>query len=186
MDNIIEHDVKTISRIINGENQRITLTQTEADAIYRSVETECVKEDILSRCTDRKQKDMLPAPLVPLTLENEIDLLEYAYNFYHKIHDCNIDYNSTLDAVIDQTAEWIQQQNSSIQNRLFRIMANPQMCSRFAEHLFDQINTDDESLEKIGFYLCKAYTEGDLNQLLVSICGWSMDSLLDAVFEKNL
>ena len=184
---ITEYDVKTLSRTKNGKKEDITLTPAEIDAIYRSVETGYVKEDIISRCADRKEKDMLPEVLVPLILEDEAELLEYAYNYYHKIHDCNTDYNSTLDAVIDQTAKWFTDNHlNPTKKKLYGIMSDTDLCGRFAEYFFDQINTDDEPLFKIGYYLCKAYAERDIEQLLISICGWSMDSLLGALYGEDL
>lgn len=95
-----------IERMINGTKCEITLKASELEDAYRLVETGFFKEDFLSRCDDRRNRDLLPEELSSITLEGEAELLDYAYEYYHKIHDCNLDYNSTLDSVIDETVKW--------------------------------------------------------------------------------
>lgn len=97
-----------IERMINGIKHEITLTQSELESAYRLVETAFFKEDFISRCNDQRDRNLLPEVLIPITIEDKPELLDYAYEYYHKIHDCNLDYNSTLDSVIDETAKWFQ------------------------------------------------------------------------------
>lgn len=61
---------------------------------------------------------------------------------------------------------------------LKEIMETPETCEKLAQTLFDHLSTDDESLDKIGFHLCKALLEQDAEAVLIAICGWSSDSLI--------
>ena len=98
----------SINRTLNGIEQSINLSPEERYHIYRSVEKDYTKQDILSIWGDKKESGTLPTILMPVMLEKETDLLEKAYHYYHKIHDCNIDHNSTISAVIEQIKEWYE------------------------------------------------------------------------------
>lgn len=49
---------------------------------------------------------------------------------------------------------------------------------RLAEAFFDSVNTDDEPYRKIGYYLMKAFLEDNVDDALMALCGWSLQSLL--------
>jgi len=57
-------------------------------------------------------------------------------------------------------------------------MNNDELCILLAEVFEEEIQTDDETYRKKGYYLLKAILEKDLNGLLVAVCGWSIHSLL--------
>lgn len=97
-----------IERMINGFKHEITLDPSEIDTAYRIVETDYFKQDFISMCKDQKKSDLIPEVLSSITIENQTELLNHAYEYYHKIHDCNLDYNSMLDSVIDDAATWYQ------------------------------------------------------------------------------
>jgi len=46
------------------------------------------------------------------------------------------------------------------------------------ETIVAEIDTDDESYWKKGIYLLTAYLENDIDDILISLTGWSMKSLL--------
>lgn len=51
-------------------------------------------------------------------------------------------------------------------------------CSNFARSVLDSVKTDDEPLDKIGYYLLKAFLEDDVSDAMIALCGWSMESLM--------
>lgn len=51
-------------------------------------------------------------------------------------------------------------------------------CECLAETVLDSVNTDNESLDKIGYFLLKAFLEDDVSDALIALCGWSLESLL--------
>lgn len=137
-------------------------------------------------CKDQKNLDLLPEVLHFIKIEDQTELLDHAYEYYHKIHDCNLDYNSMLDSAIDDAAKWYQSQKlSALHQKLHQIMSDTGLCEQFGECVSDNLKTDEEPFKNIGYYLCKAYLEEDLDQLLVAICGWSMGSLLNLTFKGD-
>ena len=53
-----------------------------------------------------------------------------------------------------------------------------EMCEALADAFFDSVNTDNEPYRKIGFYLLKAFLEDDVNNAMIALCGWSLESLM--------
>ena len=64
---------------------------------------------------------------------------------------------------------------------LLAVLQNPQKAEAFGRRITEQVETDDESPEKIGYYAAKAILDGSMDDLLIAICGWSVSSLLDSV-----
>lgn len=64
---------------------------------------------------------------------------------------------------------------------LLAVFQNPQKAEAFGRRITEQVETDDESPEKIGYYAAKAILDGSMDDLLIAICGWSVSSLLDSV-----
>ena len=64
---------------------------------------------------------------------------------------------------------------------LLAVLQNPQKAEAFGRRITEQVETDDESTEKIGYYAAKAILDGSVDDLLIAICGWSVSSLLDSV-----
>ena len=62
---------------------------------------------------------------------------------------------------------------------LLAVLQNPQKAEAFGRRITEQVETDDESPEKIGYYAAKAILDGSMDDLLIAICGWSVSSLLD-------
>lgn len=68
--------------------------------------------------------------------------------------------------------------NTDLSVQMNEIMANKDKAKRFAETFFDQINTDEEPYDKIGYYMAKAIRTDSVEDLLVAICGWSAGTLV--------
>ena len=64
---------------------------------------------------------------------------------------------------------------------LLAVLQNPQKAEAFGRRITEQVETDDESPEKIGYYAAKAILDGSMDDLLIAICGWSVSSLLDSI-----
>ena len=64
---------------------------------------------------------------------------------------------------------------------LLAVLQNPQKAEAFGRRITEQVETDDESPEKIRYYAAKAILDGSMDDLLIAICGWSVSSLLDSV-----
>lgn len=64
---------------------------------------------------------------------------------------------------------------------LLAVLQNPKKAEAFGRRITEQVETDDESPEKIGYYAAKAILDGSVDDLLIAICGWSVSSLLDSV-----
>ena len=64
---------------------------------------------------------------------------------------------------------------------LLAVLQNPQKAKAFGRRITEQVEMDDESPEKIGYYAAKAILDGSTDDLLIAIRGWSVSSLLDSV-----
>lgn len=58
------------------------------------------------------------------------------------------------------------------------ILEDSDKCESFAEVVLGEISSDEEQPRHIGSNIIKAYLNGDCDDLLIALCGWSMDSLL--------
>lgn len=79
-----------------------SLTPTEIESIYRMQKRFYWEADFVNRCIDRRLEGVGLCNLPYNTLEDEETILDTAYELYCKIADCNIAYNDTLDAVVDE------------------------------------------------------------------------------------
>lgn len=84
-----------------------SLTQTEIESIYRMQKRVYWEMDFVDRCIDRQLEGVGLCNLPYETLDDEKMILDTAYEFYCKIEDCNIAYNDTLDAVVDEVERYI-------------------------------------------------------------------------------
>lgn len=80
----------------------------QAHALYQR---HCFSCDFINRCSDRRQEEIGLCNLPYETLPDEETLLEMAYHIYCGKEDCNIAYNDTLDAVIDEIEQQIANGN---------------------------------------------------------------------------
>lgn len=76
----------------------------KAHAIYQRY---CFSCDFINRCSDRRQEEIGLCNLPYETLPDEAELLDTAYRIYGEKEDCNIAYNDTLDAVIEEIEQQI-------------------------------------------------------------------------------
>lgn len=68
---------------------------------------------------------------------------------------------------------------------LDEILADTDKCETFGCIVIDETSNDDQAPHKTGSNLIQAYLNGDCDAMLVALCGWSMDSLLDKYNDKR-
>lgn len=83
------------------------LTQVEIDDIYRMQKRVYWEADFVDRCIDRRLGGVGLCNLPYETLDDEEMILDTAYGLYCKMEDCDISYNATLDAVVDEVERCI-------------------------------------------------------------------------------
>jgi len=69
--------------------------------------------------------------------------------------------------------------SDELKSRLDAVMSDDKKKVAFATALYNQIDSDAEPYRKVGFYMAKAILEQNVDDLLIAICGWSVESLLN-------
>lgn len=65
------------------------------------------------------------------------------------------------------------------------LMENEEFAETFAEVLIDEIMSDDEPYDKKGRQILRWCIENDgANDLLMSLCGWSLETLVEKTQER--
>lgn len=64
-------------------------------------------------------------------------------------------------------------------DRLRAVMASMEKSEKLGEVFCEQVETDDEKQQRIGYYLAKAILDDSIEDLLVAVCGWTSESLLN-------
>ena len=64
-------------------------------------------------------------------------------------------------------------------NKILRVLDDDNLLEQFAETLIDEINNDDEPLDKKARHLLNLCINNEnADDFFIAICGWSVDSLL--------
>lgn len=66
-----------------------------------------------------------------------------------------------------------------VRRRLEETTADMRKSERFAEAFIDSFETDDEISRRRGYYMAKAILDGNIDDLLIAICGYSTQSLIN-------
>lgn len=74
---------------------------------------------------------------------------------------------------------WKVDSSEDDSDTLESILKDTDRSERFASIVLDEIQNDEEQLHHIGSNIITAYQNGDCDAMLIALCGWSMDSLLD-------
>lgn len=99
------------------KDMTVCLPQQEIDRIYHKQQRIYWEADFINRCSDRRQEETGLCNLPYETLPGEETLLETAYHIYCRKEDCNISYNDTLDAVIDEIEQQLADGNLIISSK---------------------------------------------------------------------
>lgn len=63
--------------------------------------------------------------------------------------------------------------------RLLDVMNDSAKAEAFAKVFYDQVASDDEKLESVGFHMARAILHNSIEEFLVAIVGWTSKSLLN-------
>ena len=63
--------------------------------------------------------------------------------------------------------------------RLLDVMNDSDKAEAFAKAFYDQVASDDEKLESVGFHMARAILHNSIEEFLVAIVGWTSKSLLN-------
>ena len=63
--------------------------------------------------------------------------------------------------------------------RLLDVMNNSEKAEAFAKAFFEEVASDDEKLESVGFHMARAILHNSIEEFLVAIVGWTSKSLLN-------
>lgn len=69
--------------------------------------------------------------------------------------------------------------NDDVRHQLGETLSDMRKSERFGEAFADSYETDDESDRRRGYYMAKAIVDGNINDLLIAICGYDTQSLLN-------
>lgn len=69
--------------------------------------------------------------------------------------------------------------DESTRKRLQSIMSDTGKAEAFAKAFFDEIASDSESYDNIGYQMVRAILNNNIEELLVSVSGWGSKSLLN-------
>lgn len=63
--------------------------------------------------------------------------------------------------------------------RLLDVMNDSAKAEAFAKAFYDQVASNDEKLESVGFHMARAILHNSIEEFLVAIVGWTSKSLLN-------
>ena len=71
--------------------------------------------------------------------------------------------------------------NKQTKEQLRAVLEDEEKTAAFAQKILEMIDTDDESYEDIGNSVIHALLNNDADGLLIALCGWSAESLLNLI-----
>lgn len=95
---------------------------------------------------------------------------------------CNIKHQNELlpaQYLSDEVLEELAEHNNNDLSPFDKILQSTDKCESFAEVILKEIRSDEEQPHHIGANIIKAYSNGNCDALLIALCGWSMDGLLE-------
>ena len=69
--------------------------------------------------------------------------------------------------------------NEHTKEQLRAVLEDEEKTAAFSQKILETIDTDDESYEDIGNSVIHALLKNDAEGLLIALCGWSAESLLN-------
>ena len=69
--------------------------------------------------------------------------------------------------------------NEQTKEQLRAVLEDEEKTAAFAEKILETTDTDDESYEDLGNSVIYALLNNDADGLLIALCGWSAESLLN-------
>ena len=69
--------------------------------------------------------------------------------------------------------------NEQTKEQLRAVLKDEEKTAAFSQKILETIDTDDESYEDIGNSVIHTLLKNDAEGLLIALCGWSAESLLN-------
>lgn len=73
-----------------------------------------------------------------------------------------------------------------LSDKMLKIMSSSKKAERFAETFLGQLESDEEPLRKVGYYMAKAIRTNSVDDLLIAVCGWSAETLAKMALGEKL
>lgn len=64
-----------------------------------------------------------------------------------------------------------------------KLINDDAFCEALAEKFYEEFKEDDLAFDKKGRAMLEAWKNGDVNRMLIAICGWSMETLVEKAQE---
>lgn len=64
------------------------------------------------------------------------------------------------------------------------LMNDSDFCEVLGDVIRDEIENDDAHSRHVGKYALRAYMDNDANDMLIAICGWSTNTLIEMAQER--
>lgn len=93
--------------------------------------------------------------------------------------------NQNISSQIETDKGCTTSKSNIERDSLDEILADTDKCETFGGIVIDEFNNDDEAPHKIASSLIQAYQNGDCDAMMIALCGWSMDSLLNKYNKKR-
>ena len=101
---------------------------------------------------------------------------------------CSCMHNDTIKEDIEDVKRWLEDATSATpndtmsyqteENILDDILSSEENCETFMEVVMEEIQSDEETCRHKAHQLIQAYREENCDDLIMALCGWSMNTLL--------
>lgn len=65
-----------------------------------------------------------------------------------------------------------------------KLINDSDFCEVLGDVIREEIAEDDVHSRHVGEYVLKSFFRNDANDMLIAICGWSMDTLIEMAQER--
>lgn len=122
----------------------------------------------------------------PLLDTDKLDILGGIFNgkdgrlaLYNKQDECSpLNYELVVE-VVDLNKGLVSLNDEKVLRRLERMHADTEKAAKMVEAFVTQIKTDSEPYEDIGHHMIEAIINNNIDNFLISVCGWGIESLLN-------
>ena len=101
---------------------------------------------------------------------------------------CSCMHNDTIAEDIEDVKRWLEDATSATPNDtmsyqteetvLDDILSSEENCETFMEVVMEEIQSDEETFRHKAHQLIQAYRSENCDDLIMALCGWSMNTLL--------
>lgn len=142
----------------------VSLTAEFCDFLERHVPDYHTREDVLQQSELQLFIDGHESEITGLTREEAV---AQRNGIFFRL------FFEAIDAFTRMTPE-----QKALDEKLDEMLRSDAACNRLGEFLIDETSADSESLLKVGRNVIEAYQNGDVDAMLVAICGRTMKSLV--------